>query len=61
VDGAYLMVFAQLLGEASLQRIDDVRRDFGEIGENIPGGRAHPELRCQTRALGGKCFANGSA
>jgi multidrug efflux pump subunit AcrB len=37
MDQGYLIVFAQLPDGASLQRNDDVRRQIGEIGKNIPG------------------------
>ena len=37
MDQGYLFVFAQLPDGASLQRTDDVRRQIGEIGKNIPG------------------------
>jgi multidrug efflux pump len=37
MDQGYLIVFAQLPDGASLQRTDDVRRQIGEIGKNIPG------------------------
>src|SRR5271166_3739054 len=37
MDQGYLIVFAQLPDGASLQRNDDVRRQIGEIGRNIPG------------------------
>jgi multidrug efflux pump subunit AcrB len=37
MDQGYLIVFAQLPDGASLQRNDDVQRQIGEIGKNIPG------------------------
>ena len=37
MDQGYLIVFAQLPDGASLQRNDDVRRQIGQIGRNIPG------------------------
>jgi multidrug efflux pump len=37
MDQGYLIVFAQLPDGASLQRNDEVRRQIGEIGKDIPG------------------------
>jgi len=37
MDQGYLIVFAQLPDGASLQRNDDIRRQIGQIGKEIPG------------------------